>query len=68
MTLTPQQQRPPAKRKSWPMFVYRAENIVIFKQNTIMKQYLYVVSTDDLGIVPNDEVVPKPLDALGRPH
>ena len=38
-----------------------------FKQNTIMKQYFYVVSSDDLGVVPIDEVVPIPLDASGRP-
>ena len=40
-----------------------------FKKDTIMKQYyFYIVSSDDLGVVPIDEVVPIPLDALGRSH
>ena len=29
---------------------------------------VYVVSSDDLGVVPIDEAVRIPLDALGRPH
>ena len=68
LTSTTERQRPSVKRNPGQCMFTEQSMWPFFKQNTTMKQYFYVVFSDNLGVVFIDEVVPIPLDSLGRPH